>query len=220
MADFNTLRESILASIKENGNEEITGSVLQTILTSIVNEVETATGETPAFWINDNRYLAVGKTGESSGEGSIANIDLSDLFTGAKSGSNTTTYTLTITIAGETKTISLYSATAENAGIMSAEDKTKLDNLATYNSGHNDVSTLVGIPVDKRLVVATVSESGTLSLGDDMVDGRELHIIINNSGSEAITVTLPNAETLEIADDAYGEVNILYDGATYYYKSA
>ena len=88
-----------------------------------------------------------------------------------------------------------------------------------YYNGYNSVTSLDSIPVDKRLVVATVSADETVSLADTMTDGRELHIIINNSGSSSITVTLPDSSTLDIEGDSFGEVNIIYAGGTQYIRS-
>lgn len=106
-------------------------------------------------------------------------------------------------------------ATQSSSGLMSAADKIVVD----YYNGYNSVTSLASIPVDKRLVVATVSADGTVSLADTMTDGRELHIIINNSGSSSITVTLPDSSTLDIEGGSFGEVNIIYAGGTQYIRS-
>ncbi len=87
--------------------------------------------------------------------------------------------------------------------------------------GYNEVSTLTSIPIDKKLVIATISENATLTLSDTLSEGKELHVIINNSSSSnIITITLPDESTLDIDSSSYGEVNIIYINGTYYIKSA
>ena len=90
----------------------------------------------------------------------------------------------------------------------------------SYYSGYNVVNTLTDIPVDRQLVVASISESATLSLAEDMTDGRELLVIINNTSDSAITVTLPDSSTLEIAGGSHSEVSIIYAAGVYYFKSS
>lgn len=106
-------------------------------------------------------------------------------------------------------------------GLMSSTDKGNLDFLF----GVNTVTTLANIPVDKRLVVASIS-SGSLTLASTPGAGREIHVIIKNTSSSDITVTIPNSgsynsaigTSLKIKGNSYGEVNIISDGTTMYVR--
>lgn len=89
----------------------------------------------------------------------------------------------------------------------------------SYYDGYNSVISITSVPVDKRLVIASISKSATMAFAKAMTDGRELHIIINNTSDSTITVTLPDSGTLDIEGDGRGEVNIIYAGGTYYIKS-
>jgi hypothetical protein len=99
---------------------------------------------------------------------------------------------------------------------------------AQFNTGHLDVTSLTNIPTRKRLVIATVSSSSSLSFSTSptITDGREIHIIINNNGTSAITVALPNtgnyvcmANTeITIEPGAYAELNVISDGNKKYIR--
>lgn len=106
-------------------------------------------------------------------------------------------------------------------GLMSSTDKGNLDFLF----GVNPVTTLSNIPVDKRLVVASIS-SGSLTLASTPAAGREIHVIIKNTTSSDITITVPNngnynssiGTSLKIKGNSYGEINIISDGTTMYVR--
>lgn len=174
MADFDTLREQISQAIKENNAGEITGQVLQDVLTAIVDKVEEVTGKTPQFWINENQYLAVGTSDEEAeGEGTIANVDLSTLFSNATSGSTSTAYEITLTIAGTEKKVSLYSATTTSAGLMSAEAAKKLEAFdVAYNEGYYGKALARGLTISPGAITETknIVNNGyaTSALGIDM----------------------------------------------------
>ncbi len=97
-----------------------------------------------------------------------------------------------------------------------------------FNTGHLNVTSLTNIPTSKRLVIATVSSSSSLSFSTSstIADGREIHIIINNNGTSAITVALPNtgdyvcmANTdITIEPGAYAELNVISDGNKKYIR--
>jgi len=104
-----------------------------------------------------------------------------------------------------------------------------LDSRMSYYSGHTTVTSLSGIPTTKRLVIATVSgSSNELSLsGNTLADGNEIHVIIKNGSSEAITITLPSSGgytavggAITIASGSTGEVNIISDGTSLYVRGA
>lgn len=84
-------------------------------------------------------------------------------------------------------------ATTTTAGLMSATDKALVD----FMTGHNSVSTLVSVPVTKRVVLATLTASETLSLASSLTNGREIYIKCLNASASAITITLPTTSPFE-----------------------
>ena len=97
--------------------------------------------------------------------------------------------------------------------------------INNWIDGMNTATSLTNIPITKRMCKVTVSESATLTVTSGLAAGRELHILIYNSGSSAITVTMPTSgyvnfgeEAITIPSNLYAEVNILSDGSTYFIK--
>ena len=85
---------------------------------------------------------------------------------------------------------------------------------------------VTAIPVAHSLVVASVSASASFKLASTPVAGREVHVIIKNTSSAAITITLPtsggyssDADSLSIPANGIGEVNAISDGTTIYLRS-
>lgn len=105
---------------------------------------------------------------------------------------------------------------ATNASVQQAISE------ATYNTGHNTVTSLTSVPITKRLVIANLSAGGTLSLAGTPADGRELHIIVKSTNGGAITLPTSGSWivmgekslTLEAGD--YCEINIISDGSNLY----
>lgn len=102
-------------------------------------------------------------------------------------------------------------ASSSTNGLMSKEDKAKLDFLF----GCNSVTTLNNLPIDKHLVIAKVTESQVLKLANSPSAGYEIQVMIENQSSSDITITLSAitglVATPEITIPAkqYGEVNII-----------
>lgn len=70
----------------------------------------------------------------------------------------------------------------------------------------------------------TRSSAQTMSFSTTPSDGKECHIIIYNSGSSTITITLPssyrrNVSSITIASGAFGEVNVLNAAGTIYVRA-
>lgn len=148
-----------------------------------------------------------------------------------------------------------YTATQSVNGLMSAVDKKKLDNipdtldfaakththvaseitgrlsdsqLPTSVLSSTTASAITAIPTTHRQVIATISASASFKFNGSAAfgAGREVHVIIKNSGSAAITVTLPNSgiyktdnATLSIPASSYAEVNAISDGSAIYLRS-
>lgn len=75
------------------------------------------------------------------------------------------------------------------------------------------------------MTVINTSASGTFGLVTNMLAGTNLQVMINNTGTDAITITIPDTfksnglTDITIASNNYGEINIIYDGANYYLRA-
>ena len=98
---------------------------------------------------------------------------------------------------------------------------------ATFNNGHNTVSSVSGIPVSKRLVIATISNNGSFTLASTPADGREIHVIVHNTSSSDIEITMPSGsnyvkmseDTLTVAGNSYADINVISDGTKMYIRA-
>ncbi len=129
------------------------------------------------------------------------------------------------------------SAVTDNASVSGAIETAVESNSAVtaskavtdFYSGHNTVTSLANIPTDKRLVIATInSSSNELSLsGNTLTDGYEIHVIVKNNGSAEAAVSLPSSggyvtvgDTIKVAANSTGEINIISDGTSLYVRGA
>lgn len=94
-------------------------------------------------------------------------------------------------------------STATNAAIVSADtilvalgklqkQITDLSIIINRNKGVNTRVSLDSLPITKRLVIANLDAFTTLSLGDHMEIGYELHVIATNILASQIGLTFPN----------------------------
>ena len=98
---------------------------------------------------------------------------------------------------------------------------------ATFNNGHNAVSSVTGIPVSKRLAIATISNNGSFTLASTPADGREIHVIVHNTNSSDIEITMPSGsnyvkmsgDTLTVAGSSYADINVISDGTKMYIRA-
>lgn len=84
-------------------------------------------------------------------------------------------------------------ATPSSAGLMSSEDKIKLDNSIRLTDV-NSVTTLASLPVDKYSIKATVAKATTMSFSDTPTEGMEYMIDVLNSSSADIDQPIPNGD--------------------------
>lgn len=105
-----------------------------------------------------------------------------------------------------------------------AAEANKLD----YFNGHNTVTSISNLPINKRFVLATISANGSLSIesGKKIEDGKELHVIVYNSSAADVVVTIPTAAPfvnmsgdLTIKATSRADINILSDGTNYYVRA-
>lgn len=102
-----------------------------------------------------------------------------------------------------------------------------LTSLLDFYEGANTATSVAGIPVTKRLCVSTISASGSFSLASVPATGREVHVMVNNSGSSDVTVALPNTgnyvclvnTALNVKAGGYTEINVISDGSKMYIRS-
>ena len=96
-----------------------------------------------------------------------------------------------------------------------------------FYEGSNTATSVASLPIDRRLVIATISASESLTLSNTPDAGREIHIIVNNSSTSAISIALPNTgnyvcltdTALSLDAGAYAEINIISDGSKMYIRS-
>lgn len=83
-----------------------------------------------------------------------------------------------------------YSVATQSAnGLMSAEDKKKLD----FETGHIAVTSLSNVPITAHTVHASINSNQTLSVASGLQPWQSLHIFVYNSGSTDRTITLPTS---------------------------
>lgn len=94
-----------------------------------------------------------------------------------------------------------------------------------YFEGVNTTTNISSIPISKQLCIVNTLESNSLGLDGTIEAGRELQIIINNTGSNNIIIAIPSIfksnklDNLEIEAGKYGEVNIISDGTNLYLRA-
>ena len=113
-------------------------------------------------------------------------------------------------------------------GEEDASSEKSIADAIKYLQSSNTVSTVESIPTNKRLVIASISESESFSLAKTLENGEEIHIIVKNtSDSDAITITLPNDggyvclvdSALSIEAESIAEINVISDGTDMYIRA-
>lgn len=130
----------------------------------------------------------------------------------------------------EENDVTINAASTTAAGVMTTTQVTNLNTVKSYYdfvTGFSTVTAITSIPITYRNVEATISANATIGLASVPAKGRELHVIIKNSGSSTITVTLPNSgnyictnedKYIEIYAGYYGEVHLLSNGSKVYVR--
>lgn len=120
-------------------------------------------------------------------------------------------------------------ATTTTPGIISAEDKAKLDSIKATSSNQSYQTGVSNIPLATYgIQLRQTGANGTMSFSGSLSDGQELHVIIKNVSSSAITITFPSSssyismsgDSMEIPGNGYLEVNVLRAGTYYYLRAA
>ena len=110
---------------------------------------------------------------------------------------------------------------------MSSTYQTYCTNGNSAWASYLAVTSVSNINNGYKFVKATISANASLTLNGTMTAGRDIHIVVYNSGSSSITVSLPTASPyVNLTDDAitipakgYGEINIISDGTNMYIRS-
>lgn len=97
---------------------------------------------------------------------------------------------------------------------------------AAFNNGHNAVSSINNIPISKKLVIATIKNSGNFALSSTPSDGREIQVIVHNTNSSDINITMPedskyikmSGNVLTVGSNLYANINVISDGTNMYIK--
>lgn len=97
---------------------------------------------------------------------------------------------------------------------------------ANRNNDYYVGTSLSNVPTSKRFAIITPPTSQTFSC-QALSSGRELHIIVSNRNSNDITITLPNSngyvsfsgDSITIAANSYGEINVISNGNVKYIRA-
>lgn len=104
--------------------------------------------------------------------------------------------------------------------------ETDIDNIQNITNSFNgilEINYVNSIPTTNKYVYSTISTSGSFSvLNNIMESGKDMHVIIYNSGSENITVSMPTAspyvifdnDSITIPADKYAEINVISNGTS------
>lgn len=88
-------------------------------------------------------------------------------------------------------------------------------------------TSVTSLPITSNLVLATISAAGSFSLKSTPDAGKEIHVIINNTATSDVTVTLPTSspyvsisgDSLTVPASGYAEVNAISDGTNIYLRA-
>lgn len=89
------------------------------------------------------------------------------------------------------------------------------------------VTTLNNLPINCSFILAEIGSTDAITLSGTIPAGQEVHIIVHNTSSASITITLPNTgsyinfseDTLTVDGDGYTEINLLSDGEKVYIRT-
>ena len=95
------------------------------------------------------------------------------------------------------------------------------------SEGMSTASAVTSIPITVGSCKCTISANATLGFASVPAAGRNIYVLIYNSGSSTITVTLPNTgsyksfsgTSLAIPASGYAEVSAFSDGTTIFLRA-
>lgn len=115
---------------------------------------------------------------------------------------------------------------ADKDYVTQAISEIDIPELPTYDVGSNSVNTLTGLPVDKRLVVASLAAASDITLSGTLSVGRE--ILVSITPTSDFTQPLPvsggwlslDGDSLEVKSGKPAEISILCVGDNRYVVSS
>ena len=124
---------------------------------------------------------------------------------------------LKTTVAGHTTSIDGHTNDINTINGKITSIESNITNLTNSSSGFNTSTTVASLPIDKKYVFVEMSGNGSFSLKSLLSPGREIHVIISNTGSSDIQISIPNnSEYVNFTDDAltigsksYAEINVV-----------
>lgn len=140
-------------------------------------------------------------------------------------GIGTTSPEQKLDVNGYIKTSGIIKASSGSGYVLTGDGGHKaLTNLQVTGTA----SALNALDVTKTFIYATVSSNQTLGVSAAMTVGQVLTVLVYNSGSSSITVTVPTSDSwksldglnLTIGAQKFGEISILCYTATVYMVSA
>lgn len=127
------------------------------------------------------------------------------------------------------ETIRSNASTAKGWGDhASAGYLTKTEASSTYQTilptGVNTATSVANVPITKTVCRVNTTSGGSFSLSGTLAAGQEVHVIINNTGSSKITISIPttfkaSVDSLEIESGKFGEINVISDGTNRYLRA-
>lgn len=234
----------------ENNRAITKENALETQINEI-NELLVEEGDGTKFLANDGEYKEVSTEPTLITWGSIANNEHLILRNFAEKGitDNLIVYTGTNNVEYRGSIVSAYRTTADAsyivATVISNNDYNpylltgSLVSMAgTYRwmgpviipikqDKSTTATSLFSLPITSNLVVATIAAAGSFSFESIPTAGKEIHVIINNTATSDVTVTLPTAypyvcisgDSLTVPASGYAEVNAISDGTNIYLRA-
>lgn len=120
-------------------------------------------------------------------------------------------------------------------GYDSGQDKPVTRDVNAVSINNNPIvtessiatTTVANLPINKSLIIATLSASASFNLASVPNAGREIHVLVNNNGTSEITITLPtaspyipvNGDHTTVPVGGYAEINAVSDGTKIYLRA-
>lgn len=176
-----------------------------------LNELAAALGDDPNFATTITEQIA-----SKADAADLADYATTQALTSGLAGKANTTHTHTVS-----QITDLDDKYATRSSVLQAISD------ARFSNGHNAVSSVTDIPISKRLAIATISSHDSFTLAATPPDGREIHVIVNNTADRDILITMPSGsnyvkmsgDTLIVPALSYTDINVISDGTKMYIRA-
>ena len=110
---------------------------------------------------------------------------------------------------------------------IASEERNRWNDIYNFYEGVNTATSIASVPTSKRLCIVTISANGSFTLANTPSAGREIHIIVKNTASTNIEITMPtdsgyvkmSGDSLTVAASGYAEINVISDGTNMYIRT-